>query len=112
MSILESREGADQAHSANRAATERPSLLVFGLATSGPCRRADGFLAQVLQRRSNHETFRILRVEANARPDLLARFAVTEIPTLLVLVDGEVRARLSNPRGCSVISDLLAPWLR
>lgn len=75
-------------------------------------RRADGFLAQVLQRRSNHETFRILRVEANVRPDLVARFAITEIPTLLVLVDGEIRGRLSNPRGCSVISDLLAPWLR
>lgn len=36
MSTLESRRGADQRRSTNRTATERPSLLVFGLATSGP----------------------------------------------------------------------------
>src|SRR5207244_5894219 len=40
-------------------AAEKPSLLFFHSAASGRCRRVEGFMAQVLQRRSNHETFKI-----------------------------------------------------
>jgi hypothetical protein len=40
----------------------RPHLLYFTSATSGRCRRVDGFLAQVLQRHRNHSRFRIVRV--------------------------------------------------
>jgi thioredoxin-like negative regulator of GroEL len=71
-----------------------------------------GFLAEVLQRRRNHDTFELQRIDADERPDLVERFGVEEIPTLLVLDDGRIRARLSNPRGCRDLADLLSPWLR
>ena len=90
----------------------RPRLLFFFSPTSGPSRRTDGFLAQVLQRRANHSSFRLVRINAEQRPDLVERLQVTEIPTLLVLAEGRVRARVVKPSGCTEISKRLAPWLR
>jgi thioredoxin-like negative regulator of GroEL len=97
---------------ATETSSERPRLVVFSSARSGSSRRADGFLAQVLQRRGNHDTFELVRVDAEERRDLLERFRVTEIPTLLVIAGGRVRGRLSKPRGCAEISELLSPWLK
>jgi hypothetical protein len=44
---------------------ERPRLLFFYDGRSGGSRRADGFLAQVLQRNGNHQTFVIHRIEVS-----------------------------------------------
>ena len=91
--------------------TEKPGLVFFHSALSGQCRRVEGFLAQVLQRRRNHETFRLYRVEENDRPDLVERFGVELIPTLMVVEGKAVRAKLERPRGCREIERFLAPWL-
>jgi thioredoxin-like negative regulator of GroEL len=98
--------------SAGSAVAERPTLAVFFSARCGSSRRAEGFLANVLQRRHNHETFRLVRVDVDERPDLVERFQVTEIPALLVVTDRRVRGRLSKPRGCAEIHRLLSPWLK
>jgi thioredoxin-like negative regulator of GroEL len=92
-------------------AAEPPRLVFFHSAASGRCRRVEGFLAQVLQRRSNHKTFRIYRVDADAQSDLVERFKVETIPTLFVVEDKRVRASLPNPQGCRDIEKFLAPWL-
>jgi thioredoxin-like negative regulator of GroEL len=94
------------------ASASKPKLLFFYSATSGSSRRAEGFLAQVLQRRQNHETFAVHRIDEAQRPDLAERFGVTETPALLVIDGQEIRARLEQPRGCVEIQTLLAPWLR
>lgn len=94
------------------AASNRPSLLFFYSATSGASRRADGFLAQVLQRRANHTTFRLVRIDANERPDLLDRLQVRELPTMLVIADRRIRGRLVKPSGIQEIKHLLSPWLK
>ena len=91
---------------------EKPRLVFFHSERSGPSRRVEGFLAQVLQRRGTHSTFRLLRVSTEARPDLAARFAVDAIPTLLVVDGSRVSGRLASPRGCEQIETFLAPWLR
>lgn len=90
----------------------RPRLVFFFSATSGPSRRAEGFLAQVLQRRANHSSFQLVRVDAEQRPDLVERLRVMEIPTFLVVADGRVRERIVKPSGCTEITMGLAPWLR
>jgi thioredoxin-like negative regulator of GroEL len=90
----------------------RPRLLFFYSSTSGSSRRAEGFLAQVLQRRRNHESFRVHKVDVTDRPDLAERFRIEQVPTLVVVDDKRVRARLSVPRGCADISEALAPWLK
>ena len=91
---------------------EPPRLLFFQEKRSGASRRADGFLAQVLQRGGNHQTFVIHRVEVGERPDLAQRFKVAATPTLLVVEDKKVQARLESPTGCKDIELLLRPWLR
>jgi thioredoxin-like negative regulator of GroEL len=91
---------------------EQPGLVFFYSPVSGSCRRVEGFLAQVLQRRRNHGTFRLYRVDDRERPDLLERFGVATLPTLVVVEDKVVRARLERPRGCREIESFLAPWLR
>jgi thioredoxin-like negative regulator of GroEL len=92
--------------------TDRPRLVFFYSKQSGRCRRAEGFLAQVLQRRRNHETFTLYRVDAGERPELARRLRVEGVPTLVVVDDRRVRGRLESPRGCREIETFLAPWLR
>ena len=87
-------------------------LVFFYSRLSGSSRRADGFLAQVLQRRHNHDTFVLRRVEYEAHLDLAARLGVEQPPTLLVIEGKRVRARLERPRGCVQITKLLEPWLK
>jgi thioredoxin-like negative regulator of GroEL len=89
----------------------RPLLIFFTSSLSGKCRRVEGFLAQVLQRRRNHGTFRIFVVDRGKRPDLVERFAVQGFPTLVVVEGQQVRARLDEPRSCRDIERLLSPWL-
>jgi thioredoxin-like negative regulator of GroEL len=93
------------------AAPARPQLLCFYRSTSGSSRRVEGFLAQVLQRRRNHQAFLLHRIDVDQNPGLLERFHVDQIPTLIVVADKRVQARLSAPRGCAEIATALAPWL-
>ena len=94
------------------AVAPKPGLVFFHSSVSGRCRRVEGFLAQVLQRRRNHETFRFYSVASEERPDLVERFAVDSLPTLVVVENKQVRARLEGPRGCREIERFLAPWLQ
>jgi thioredoxin-like negative regulator of GroEL len=89
----------------------QPGLVFFHSSLSGHCRRVEGFLAQVLQRRRNHGTFRLYRVDENARPDLVERFGIETLPTLVVVEGKAVRGKLERPRGCRDIERFLAPWL-
>jgi thioredoxin-like negative regulator of GroEL len=93
------------------AAAEKPRLVVFFTLESGLCRRVDGYLAQVLQQRGNHGTFRVYRVDHEQHPDLVERFGVERVPTLYVVEGKVVRARLEEPRGCREIQRFLQPWL-
>jgi thiol-disulfide isomerase/thioredoxin len=94
------------------AKAQKPGLVFFYSPVSGSCRRVEGFLAQVLQRRRNHGTFKLYRVDEKERPDLVERFGIGTMPTLVVVEDRIVRARLERPRGCREIENFLAPWLK
>ena len=98
-------------NAASLRAGTKPGLVFFHSGVSGACRRAEGFLAQVLQRRRNHETFRLYRVSQEERPDLVEQFGITRMPTLVVVEEKTVRGRLERPRGYREIESFLAPWL-
>jgi thioredoxin-like negative regulator of GroEL len=87
-------------------------LVFFGSETSGRCRRVEGFIAQVLQRRHNHDTFTVVPVSQEKQPDLFERFGIDRVPTLVVVEDNKVRCRLALPRSCREIEMFLSPWLR
>ena len=91
---------------------QRPCLVFFYSERSGACRRVEAFLAQVLQRRANHDTFRLVRVAAERRPELLEKFGVVEVPTFIVIDGRRVRSKLIKPKGRAQIEGALRPWLR
>jgi thioredoxin-like negative regulator of GroEL len=96
----------------SRAEQQKPKLVFFLSGSSGQSRRVEGFLAQVLQRRRNHETFRIYRVDVEAEQDLVSRFGVKSVPALAVVEGKKVKSKLESPRGCREIEHFLAPWLK
>ncbi len=98
-------------HAAPATKTKAPLLLLFAEYTSGQSRRMDGFVAHVLQRRHNHASFRYRIVLREQRPDLFERFHVDDVPTLVVIDDGAVQARLAGYHRPSAVEELLAPWL-
>jgi thioredoxin-like negative regulator of GroEL len=102
---------AQAAEALAQLAPARPRLVFFHSKVCGRCRRVEGFIAQVLQRRKNHGTFVLHQVDVDERPDLAKRFQIKEVPTLVVVADRRVGGRLSHPRGCREIEDMLKPWL-
>jgi thioredoxin-like negative regulator of GroEL len=97
---------------ASPALEPQPRLVFFYSTLSGHCRRVEGFLAQVLQRRRNHGTFQVVRVAEEERPDLLEHFRIETVPTLIVVQNKTVAGRLEHPRGCRDIEGFLSPWLQ
>lgn len=96
----------------DHAPAEKPGLIFFFSAQSGQSRRVEGFLAQVLQRRGNHSTFRLHRVDADKHADFATRLEVTDTPALVIVDGGLIRGRVTKPVGCRQIEELLSPWLR
>lgn len=90
----------------------RPRLVFFYSPHSGRCRRVEGFIAQVLQRRRNHDTFELVRVSVDRRPDLAEKFRVEEVPTICIVEQRKLRRRIAAPRGCRELERELEPWLR
>ena len=90
---------------------DRPRLVFFFSPQSGRCRRVEGFIAQVLQRRRNHDTFELVRVPVDERPDLAEKFGIAEVPTICVVEDRKLRKRIVAPRGCRELERELDGWL-
>jgi thioredoxin-like negative regulator of GroEL len=90
----------------------QPGLIFFFSGSSGICRRVEAFLAQVLQRRANHDTFKVYSVDVEKHPELARRFRVDETPVLCVVEDKSERARLNKPKSSRDIERFLAPWLQ
>jgi len=90
----------------------QPGLIFFYSGSSGLCRRVEAFLAQVLQRRANHDTFKMYSVDVDEHPDLAQRFRIGDVPVICVIENKVERARLDVPRSSREIEGFLAPWLR
>ena len=90
---------------------ESPRLVFFYSPLSGRCRRVEGFIAQVLQRRRNHDTFELVRVPVDKRPDLAKKFGIDEVPTICIVQDRKLRKRIVAPRGCRELEQELDKWL-
>jgi thioredoxin 1 len=87
----------------------RPMLVFFSHQRSGPARRMESLLAHVA--RKERERLRVTRVDIDERPDLAARFAVTEVPTLVLVKDKRAVARLEGRTSAPRIERMLEPFL-
>lgn len=90
----------------------RPKLVFVYSETSGHSRRVDAFLAQILQSRGNHHTFDLVRVCLEKQPKLVEQLGVSQLPTLLIIDQRKIEARVENPRGRLEIQAALGPWLK
>ena len=95
-----------------RESAARPRLVYVYGQTCGQSRKVESFLAQILQRRRNHDTFRLVRVCAEDHPELVARLRIEQLPTIVVIEDGALKARLERPTGRSELEAMLRPWLK
>ena len=91
--------------------TQRPHLLFVYGRTSGLSRKIEGYVAQVLQHRHNHDTFRFTRICAEDQPELVEQLGVSALPAILVLERNKVQARLVAPKTRYAIVEALEPWL-
>jgi len=92
-------------------AERRPRLVFFYSPLSGRCRRVEGFIAQVLQRRRNHDTFELVRVSVERRPDLAEKFRIEQVPAICVVEGRKLQRTIVAPHGCRELERELEPWL-
>ena len=91
---------------------DRAKLLYFTSARSGPARRVESLLDQVLQEHRNHDAFDRIAVDVDADRSLAERFAVDAVPTIVVVENGEEMCRIDGRPSVAELREALAPWLR
>jgi thioredoxin-like negative regulator of GroEL len=83
----------------------KPLLVFFTSSKSGPARRMDSTLAH-LARKERHR-LRLTRVDIDERPDLAARFAVEDVPTLVLVRNRRIVERLEGRSSVPQIEAML-----
>jgi thioredoxin-like negative regulator of GroEL len=82
-----------------------PTLVFFTQATSGPARRMESLLAHVA--RKERDRLEVLRIDAEEHPDLVERFSVQKLPTLVLVRDKKVIDRIDGRASMTQIEALL-----
>jgi thioredoxin-like negative regulator of GroEL len=86
--------------------------MYFTSARSGPARRVESLLDQVLQERRNHEAFERTVVDVDQDRSAAAQYAVEAVPTILVVENGEEMCRIDGRPSVAALREALSPWLR
>jgi thioredoxin 1 len=85
-------------------------LLFFYSPTSGPSRRMDGLVSWLYVRERKRLRLRLVNVDVH--PEIAERYGVDEVPTLVLLKDRDVVARLEGRVTGQQIDDAMLPHLR
>ena len=88
---------------------ERPLLVFFCSARSGPARRMESLLAHLA--RKERSRLRVLRVDVDEKPELAQRFRVDKVPTLVLVKDKKVVGRIDGRATAPRIEGLVEPYL-
>lgn len=75
-------------------ANPKPLLVFFRSEQSGPARRMESLLAHLA--RKERERLTVKQVDVEARPELSERFRIAQVPTLVLVKDKQVVARLEG----------------
>ena len=87
----------------------RPLLVFFSSRRSGPARRMESLLAHIA--RKERERLRVTIVDIDERADFAERFKVETVPTLVLVKDKRVVARLEGRASAPRIERMLEPHL-
>jgi thioredoxin 1 len=84
---------------------DRPLLVFFTSRRSGPARRMESLLAHIA--RKERDTLVIKKVDVDERPDLVAKFHVSQVPALALVRGKKVVARLEGRATAPKIESML-----
>jgi thioredoxin 2 len=87
-----------------------PMLVFFTRRTSGPARRMESLLAHTA--RKERERLRVWRVDADEHPRLVRKFAVDQVPSLVLVVGSKVAGRLDGRANLPQIEHFLEQHMR
>ena len=87
----------------------KPLLVFFCSERSGPARRMESLLAHLA--RKERARLVVKRVDVEARPELAQRFSVEQVPTLVLVKDKRIVARLEGRASAPKIERMLEPHL-
>lgn len=88
---------------------DRPLLVFFWSERSGPARRMESLLAHL--ERKERDRLRVRRVDVDANPELVERFSVEVVPTLVLVRDRRVVSRLDGRTSAPRIEAMLEQHL-
>ena len=86
-------------------APDRPQLVFFTSHRSGPARRMESLLAHIA--RKERDSLQVKLVDVDARPDLAAKFRISEVPSLALVKGKRVVARLEGRATAPKIESML-----
>jgi thioredoxin-like negative regulator of GroEL len=86
--------------------------MYFTSRRSGPARRVESLLDQVLQERKNHDAFERTVVDVDDDGSVASEYAVEAVPTILVVEDGREVCRIDGRPSVAALREALSPWLR
>jgi thioredoxin 1 len=89
--------------------SDLPVLVDFTAAWCPPCRAIAPVVEQLADDLAGQLV--VTQVDVDANPEVTARYRVMSMPTFVVLVDGEERARLVGARGKAHLLEELSAFL-
>jgi len=90
-------------------AQQLPLLVFFTSNRSGPARRMESLLAHIA--RKKREQLRVRRVDVDRHPEIAERFQIGEVPSLALVMEKKIVARLDGRATAPRIESMLQSHL-